>query len=118
MRWEGYDYVLSGSLLGDKLRSVRSLPVGSVRIVDRYPLDFEEFCWANGDDAKAEADDGIAEVKVPNIPYEEMSVEQLQAVILAKMAKNDPRYPAPHHCSYHMRFSLMSTLCIKHGLLP
>ena len=45
---EGYDYVLSGSLLGVELRGVRSLPVGFVRIVDMYPLDFEEFCWAMG----------------------------------------------------------------------
>ena len=53
---EGYDYVLSGSLLGVELRGVRSLPVGYVRIVDMYPLDFEEFCWANGvgDDVIAE----------------------------------------------------------------
>ena len=43
-----YDYVLSGSLLGVELRDIRSLPVGYVRIVDMYPLDFEEFCWANG----------------------------------------------------------------------
>lgn len=45
---EDYDYVLSGSLLGVELRGVKSLPVGYVRIVDMYPLDFEEFCWANG----------------------------------------------------------------------
>lgn len=46
MQREGYDYVLSGSLLDVELRGVRSLPVGYVRIVDMYPLDFEEFCWA------------------------------------------------------------------------
>ena len=45
---EDYDYVLSGSLLGVELRGVSSLPVGYVNIVDMYPLDFEEFCWANG----------------------------------------------------------------------
>jgi predicted AAA+ superfamily ATPase len=45
-----YDYVLSGSLLGIGLRDIRSLPVGYVHIVDMYPLDFEEFCWANGVD--------------------------------------------------------------------
>lgn len=32
----------------------------------------------------------IDEIKVPDIPYEEMTVEQLQAAILAKMAKNGP----------------------------
>lgn len=43
-----YRFVLSGSLLGVELRNVRSLPVGSVHVVDMYPLDFEEFCWAHG----------------------------------------------------------------------
>ena len=51
-----YDYVLSGSLLGVELRGVRSLPVGYVRVVDMYPLDFEEFCWANGVGENAVAD--------------------------------------------------------------
>ena len=43
-----YDFVLSGSLLEVELRNVRSLPVGSLRIVNMYPFDFEESCWANG----------------------------------------------------------------------
>ena len=41
-----YDYILSGSLLGVALEGVRSLPVGYVTEVQMYPLDFEEFCWA------------------------------------------------------------------------
>ena len=32
----------------------------------------------------------LDEVKIPDIPYEEMTVEQLQAVILSKMKKNGP----------------------------
>lgn len=48
LRRDEFDYVLSGSLLGVELRDVRSLPVGYLRIVDMFPLDFEEFCWANG----------------------------------------------------------------------
>jgi predicted AAA+ superfamily ATPase len=42
-----YDYVFSGSMLGVELNSIRSWPVGFMRIIDMYPLDFEEFCWAN-----------------------------------------------------------------------
>ncbi len=42
--------------------------------------------------ATASADE-VLEVEVPDIPYEEMSVEQLQAAILAKMAKNGPVTP-------------------------
>lgn len=40
--------VLSGSLLGTRLKGVRSFPVGYARIERMYPLDFEEFCWAMG----------------------------------------------------------------------
>ena len=43
-----YDYILSGSLLGVEMEDVRSLPVGYLDEFTMYPLDFEEFCWANG----------------------------------------------------------------------
>jgi predicted AAA+ superfamily ATPase len=48
-----YDFILSGSLLGVELENIRSNPVGYVTEIVMYPLDFEEFCWANGlpDDA-------------------------------------------------------------------
>lgn len=54
---KGFDYILSGSLLGVELRDMRSAPVGYLHVLDMYPLDFEEFCWANGlgDDAWSEA---------------------------------------------------------------
>ena len=45
---EDFDFVLSGSLLGTQLRGIRSLPVGYVTEVEMFPLDFEEFCLANG----------------------------------------------------------------------
>ena len=43
-----YRYVLSGSLLGVELKSVRSAPVGYLRELAMYPLDFEEFSRALG----------------------------------------------------------------------
>lgn len=43
-----YDFILSGSLLGVTLEGVDTLPGGYVTEVTMYPLDFEEFCWANG----------------------------------------------------------------------
>jgi predicted AAA+ superfamily ATPase len=43
-----YDYIFSGSMLGVELNNIRSWPVGFMRVIDMYPLDFEEFCWANG----------------------------------------------------------------------
>lgn len=43
----GYDYILSGSLLGVELKDIRSVPVGYMEILKMYPLDFYEFCIAN-----------------------------------------------------------------------
>lgn len=43
-----YRYVASGSLLGVTLRKTTSVPIGSIRILRMYPLDFEEFLIANG----------------------------------------------------------------------
>ena len=60
-----YDVIATGSLLGvqgygDELRKrrrklirkedlgINSVPVGSEEIIEMYPLDFEEFLWANG----------------------------------------------------------------------
>ena len=43
-----YYYILSGSLLGVELKNLRSAPVGYLREISMYPLDFEEFCLANG----------------------------------------------------------------------
>lgn len=43
-----FQYVLSGSLLGVELKDVRSAPVGYLREVQMFPLDFEEFVRANG----------------------------------------------------------------------
>lgn len=42
-----YQYVLSGSLLGIELKDIRSVPVGYMDIIEMYPLDFEEFLYAN-----------------------------------------------------------------------
>lgn len=60
---EGFDYILSGSLLGVELEDLRSAPVGYLHIVDMYPLDFQEFCWANGvgEEAWVEAASAFAE---------------------------------------------------------
>ena len=43
-----YRYILSGSLLGVELKSLRSAPVGYMAVKDMYPLDFKEFASAIG----------------------------------------------------------------------
>lgn len=41
-----FRYILSGSLLGVELYSLRSAPVGYLSIIEMFPLDFEEFLMA------------------------------------------------------------------------
>lgn len=45
-----FDVIGTGSLLGVKGygKEPKSIPVGSETVMDMYPLDFEEFLWANG----------------------------------------------------------------------
>lgn len=43
-----FDYIESGSLLGVKYREVRSYPVGFEDLYQMYPMDLEEYLWANG----------------------------------------------------------------------
>ena len=43
-----FTYIASGSLLGVTLSETTSIPIGSIRKVRMYPLDFEEFLYANG----------------------------------------------------------------------
>jgi hypothetical protein len=48
--------------------------------------------WQSAESAQDEAKEALPELptEVPNIAYEDMTVEQLQASILAKMAANGP----------------------------
>ncbi|MBP5535486.1 MAG: ATP-binding protein [Bacteroidales bacterium] len=43
-----FNYVASGSLLGVTLHKTLSVPGGRIEVQHMYPLDFEEFLWANG----------------------------------------------------------------------
>lgn len=45
-----FDVIYSGSLLGVEIYNFRSLPVGTLDIVEMFPMDFEEFSWAFGVD--------------------------------------------------------------------
>lgn len=48
-----FTYIASGSLLGVTLAKTSSIPMGSIAVVQMYPLDFEEFLYANGFNAFA-----------------------------------------------------------------
>lgn len=43
-----YKYICSGSLLGITLKKSAHIPMGSIIEKEMYPMDFEEFLWANG----------------------------------------------------------------------
>lgn len=43
-----FTYIASGSLLGVTLKNTQSVPVGSLEILHMFPMDFEEFLYANG----------------------------------------------------------------------
>lgn len=46
---EPYKIICAGSLLGVKLKRMKkSFPVGKVKLINMYPMDFEEFLIANG----------------------------------------------------------------------
>ena len=53
-----FTYVASGSQLGIALSQTTSIPMGTIKKVRMYPLDFEEFLIANGVGAEAIADVG------------------------------------------------------------
>lgn len=48
-----FTFIASGSLLGVTLSQTTSVPMGSIRKLQMYPLDFEEFLYANGMNAFA-----------------------------------------------------------------
>ena len=68
-----YDVIGTGSLLGVKGygKEPKSIPVGSETVVDMYPLDFEEFLWANG------ITDGIIDMLKKNMDTESPVPEAL-----------------------------------------
>ena len=45
-----FKYVMSGSLLGVELKGITSVPVGYLTVLRMYPMDFEEFLMAMGED--------------------------------------------------------------------
>lgn len=48
MQEKRFTYIASGSLLGVTLKNTQSVPIGSLEIQKMYPMDFEEFLYANG----------------------------------------------------------------------
>jgi hypothetical protein len=85
-----YDVIGTGSLLGVKGygKEPKSIPVGSEMVIDMYPLDFEEFLWANGvtepliDILKSSLE---TETPVPEALHNKMKQLLLQYVVVGGM---------------------------------
>lgn len=45
-----YKFIVSGSMLGVALKKTTSVPMGSIKHIHMYPMDFEEFLYANSID--------------------------------------------------------------------
>lgn len=71
-----FSYVVSGSQLGIALQQTSSVPLGSIEMLRMYPLDFEEFLWANG-----VSEDAIAAMRQNYYNQEELN-ESLHTHIL------------------------------------
>ncbi|MEC4175235.1 AAA family ATPase [Adlercreutzia sp. R7] len=80
-----YDYILSGSLLGVELKDLRSAPVGYLHIVEMHPLDFQEFCWANGvgEEAWGEIADAFAQRRPINQAVHDRFLKLFHRYLLA-----------------------------------
>ncbi|MCR5065389.1 MAG: AAA family ATPase [Bacteroidales bacterium] len=71
-----FDYIESGSLLGINYKPVPSYPVGYEEEISLFPLDFEEFLWANNisEDVLAIIKESYQKEKaVPDFIHQQMS---------------------------------------------
>ncbi|MBR3565190.1 MAG: ATP-binding protein [Paludibacteraceae bacterium] len=85
-----YDIICTGSLLGVSgyASQVTSIPVGYEHIVDMYPLDFEEWLWANGikDDIIQLLKDCLNNIKpIPSAIHNRMRQLMLQYIVIGGM---------------------------------
>ena len=70
-----FDYIASGSLLGVELADELMSPMGYVKILRMYPMDFEEFLWANG--IGKEQTESIRSRISSRIPFDEFQLSKL-----------------------------------------
>ena len=85
-----FDILCTGSLLGVSgyVSEVPSIPVGYEQIVDMYPLDFEEWLWANGigDDVMLLVKDSLHnETPMPMAIHNRLRQLMLQYIVLGGM---------------------------------
>lgn len=85
-----FDCICTGSLLGIKGygNSTSAIPVGYESIIDMYPLDFEEFLWANGisDEVIDKLEEYFAlEIPIPDAIHNRMRELLLEYAVVGGM---------------------------------
>lgn len=70
-----FDYIESGSLLGINYADVSSYPVGFEQQIKMFPLDFEEWLWANG--VSENVIDAVRKSYTSETPVDDFLHEQL-----------------------------------------
>lgn len=98
-----YDVICTGSLLGvsgyKASESNTSIPVGYEDIVDMYPMDFEEWLWANGiqDSVVEILKSSLDEEKpVPKVIHDRMRQLMLEYIIVGGMPEAVKTFFAKH----------------------
>ena len=98
-----YDVICTGSLLGVSgyrtSDTNTSIPVGFETIIDMYPMDFEEWLWANGiqDSVVELLKTSLAEEKpVPKPIHERMRQLMLQYIVVGGMPEAVKTFFATH----------------------
>lgn len=72
-----YDVICSGSMMGINYQEIESNSVGHKTDIEMFPLDFEEFLWANGYDSAI----------IEDVYNKMLSVEPLTAVEFERLSK-------------------------------
>lgn len=94
-----FDVIYSGSMLGIDAYNFRSLPVGTIDILEMFPMDFEEFTWASGVDpviwGRVRACFDAAE-EVPDFIHERLSDIWTRYVLVGGMPDAVQSYVSTH----------------------
>lgn len=77
-----FTYVASGSLLGVTLAKTSSIPIGSIEVKQMFPLDFEEFLWANG----------VGKAFIENVAAKFKALESLDETVHERLLSLFKRY--------------------------
>ena len=94
-----FDVIYSGSMLGVSAYDFRSLPVGTLDIVEMFPMDLQEFSWAMGvDDSLWEVARGCFERReeVPGFIHDRLTDCFMRYVLIGGMPD-----AVQHFCSTH-----------------